>query len=218
MSQDPLCPRCGSDVEVPGLLSNEWRCGRHGSIAPLHAPISLTQELVQQVAHRAGVPVWFPWPLPAGWVLTGAMLAGDERAPSVAAAMICSGPGPRGGPAELVLVSEEPGVGLGAGYAGLAGPDAGASVADRPPSARVIVAHHEVPLWEIGGPTDRSIYIGEAEGRWIWAIAWPMEVGLVLHDDLSLVDLRDPGHPLDLPLGAMSPRWCPSGVDSGEVE
>jgi hypothetical protein len=196
-------------------MSKDWRCPHHGAIAPLYATKALSQEHIQQLAGRAGVPVWFPWPLPTGWVLTGAALAGDGRSPSLAAAMICSGPGPRGGPAELIFVSEEPGVGMGAGYAGLPGPDAGTLVLDRPPSARVMVDHHEVPLWEIPGPTDRSVYVGEAAGCWLWAVAWPMEVGLVLHDDLKLVDLRNPGHLLDLPLGAISPRWRPTGAPPG---
>ena len=215
VTQQQLCPRCGVDVEPPGLLADGWRCERHGAVAPLSVSSNLTPEHVRWLAQRAGVPVWFPWPLPTGWVLTGALHAGDDRDSCVAAAVVCSGPGPRGGPADLVFVSEEPGVGLGAGYAGLPGPDAGPFAADRPPNTRVLVGHHEVPLWEIPGPTDRSVYVGEAAGRWLWAIAWPMEIGLVLHDELTLVDLRDPGLVLDLPLGAPSPRWRPTGAAGG---
>ena len=43
-----------------------------------------------------------------------------------------------------------------------------------------------------------------------------MEAILLLHDDVRLVDLRDPGLSLDVPVGAMSPRWRPSGVSEGE--
>lgn len=212
MTSDALCPRCGERVQPPGLLSSDWRCDRHGAISPLASITTMSQELLAQVVEEAGVPVWLPWPLPTAWVITGAVAAGREGGPSLATAMALSGPGARGGPGELVIVSEEPGVGLGAGYAGLPGPDAGAAVLSEPPSTRVMVANHETPLWEVPGPTDRSVYVGEADGRWLWAIAWPMEVGLVLHDSLILVDLRDPGHRLDLPLGAVSPRWRPGGA------
>lgn len=215
VSHDPLCPRCGADVQSPGLMSSDWRCDRHGPVAPLYGPSRLTQELVDQIAARSGVPLWFPWPLPTGWVATGSTFVGDPRGPTAAAAIVCSGPGARSGPGDLVLVSEDPGVGLGAGYAGLVGPDAGPGVFDGRPTTRIVVTHHDTPLWEVPGPKDRSIYVGEAEGRWLWVVAWPMEVGLILHDDVSLIDLRDPGHELELPLGAQSPRWRPGHVDEG---
>jgi len=215
VTQEPLCPRCGYEVQPPGLMSSDWRCDRHGSVAPLHPTANLSSAVVQQVAERAGVPVWLPWPLPNGWMVTGAVLAGDGRSPSAASALVCSGPGARGGPADLVFVSEEPGVGLGAGYAGLTGPDPGASMAAGSPSTRVDAAQHDTPLWEIPSPPDRSVYVGEADGRWLWAIAWPMEAVLLLHDDVRLVDLRDPGLSLDVPVGAMSPRWRPTGVSEG---
>jgi hypothetical protein len=48
--------------------------------------------------------------------------------------------------------------------------------------------------------------VGEAAACWLWAVTWPSEVALELHDDVSLIDLRDPGHALDLPFGALSPR------------
>jgi Family of unknown function (DUF6758) len=218
VSQDPLCPRCGEAVEPPNLASSDWRCDRHGAVSPLYGPRLVTPELLATVASSGGVPMWLPWPLPAGWVATGAVLVGSNPGSLVAAGVVCSGPGARSGPAELVLVSEDPGVGLGAGYARLPGPDAGPSVFAGAPTTRVLVGQHETPLWEVGGPPDRSIYVGEADGRWLWAIAWPMEVGLVLHDGLTLVDLRDPGLTLDIPSGALSPRWRPGHVQSRGAE
>ena len=53
---------------------------------------------------------------------------------------------------------------------------------------------------------DRVAYVGEALGYWLWAVLWPDTAGLVVQDHMSLVDLRDSGHPLDLPFGAPSPR------------
>ena len=200
------------------MLSSQWRCDRHGAVAPLCSMGTLTADWVRQVADHSGVPVWLPWPLPTGWMVTGAVAAGVDGEPSVASALICSGPGAGTGPAELVLVCEEPGVGLGAGYAGLPGPDVGTSVLTGPPSTRAMVVQHETPLWEIRAASDRSVYVGEAGGRWLWAIAWPMEAGLVLHDDFRLIDVRDPGHELDMPIGAKSPRWRPGLLSGRDAE
>jgi hypothetical protein len=66
-----------------------------------------------------------PWPLPVGWLFTGVAYAGDDRHGGRATAVACSGPGPLGGMGELILVAEELGVGLGARYAGVDGPDPG---------------------------------------------------------------------------------------------
>ncbi len=158
------------------------------------------------------VPVWLPWPLPVGWVVTGAVVAGDARHPGVATAVMLSGPTFRAGPADLVLVAEEPGVGLGAGYAGLPGPDAGIGEFERAPRTRVNAGQHETALWEVPSAGDRSAYLGEAAGRWLWAIAWPMEAVLVLHGDVSLIDLRDAQSASEVPLGAPSPRWRPAAA------
>ena len=73
----------------------------------------------------AAVPIWLPWPLPPGWLVTGFAGAGDERSGTRGCAVAVSGPNPVGGPGEMVLVSEELGVGLGARFAGLDGPDPG---------------------------------------------------------------------------------------------
>jgi hypothetical protein len=99
----------------------------------------------------ASVPVWVPWPLPHGWLVTGFSGAGDERTGSRGTAVALSGPNPVGGPADLVVVAEEPGVGLGAGLAGLAGPDPGAGFAAGPPHATIGVDGHDMPLWLVQG-------------------------------------------------------------------
>jgi len=193
-------------------MSKGWRCERHGTVPPLTSMSNLTAEWIAHIAKTSGVPLWMPWPLPTGWTVTGAVGVSDGNVPGAAAALLCTGPGARSGPAELVLVAEEPGIGLGAGYAGLDGPDAGAAVLSGSPATRVLASGHEAPLWEVPSHLtrgDRSIYVGEAEGCWLWAVAWPMEAALVLHDSLRLVDMRDPGLRLDAPLGAISPRWRP---------
>jgi hypothetical protein len=108
----------------------------------------------------------------------------------------------------MLLIAEEPGVGLGAAYAGLPGPDPGGGVGDGPPHAKADIRGHPTPLWCVEGvPPDRAVYVGEALGNWLWAIAWPAEVGcLIALTEFDLRDLSDPDQIFDLPYGAFSPR------------
>jgi hypothetical protein len=160
---------------------------------------------VRTVAARAGVPVWLPWPLPRGWLVTGLAVAGDDRTGARAAGLACSGPAPLGGVAELVLVAEEPGIGLGARFAGLDGPDGGGIPDDRAPDAKIEAAGHPTAMWSLPSSDDRAVYVGEALGCWVYAIVWPESAGFLLIDEFALRDLRDGTTP-DLPLGALSPR------------
>jgi hypothetical protein len=153
------------------------------------------------------VPVLLTWPLPRGWVVTGVASAGDERTGAHAVATACSGPAPLGGMGELVIVAEEPGVGLGARYAGLSGPDPGLETDGTPPHAKVTVSGHPSALWCVPSPPDRAVYVGEAAGGWLWFVLWPSEAGALLLEDLELADLRDVGAEVDLlPVGALCPR------------
>jgi len=205
MRVGPGCPRCGAGLHAPGLWSSAWQCDTHGAVHPLQPVVQPTQELVRTVAAHAGVPVWLPWPLPRGWLVTGLAVAGDDRTGARAAALACSGPAPLGGVAELVLVAEEPGIGLGARFAGLDGPDGGGIPDDRPPDAKLEAAGHPTAMWSLPSSDDRAVYVGEALGCWVYAIVWPQSAGFLLIDDFSLRDLRDGTTP-DLPLGALSPR------------
>lgn len=207
MRAEPVCPRCASSVHPPNLWSSAWRCDAHGAVHPLQPVVQPTPELVTSIASQSGVPVWLPWPLARGWLVTGLAAAGDERTGARASAVACTGPAPLGGVGELVLVAEEPGVGLGARYAGLTGPDPGGVADERPPDVKIQAAGHPTPMWTLEGtPQDRAVYVGEALGCWIWAVLWPDSAGFLLIDDFALIDLRDAGHELDLPLGALSPR------------
>jgi hypothetical protein len=116
-----------------------------------------------------------------------------------------SGPNPGGGPGDLLLVSEEPGVGLGARFAGLDGPDPGEGFATTQPHAFVRFGNHEFPLWHVDAP-GRAAFAGEVMGHWLWAVLWPDTAGVLLIEPITLRDLRDPGQELDLPFGARSPR------------
>lgn len=206
MRGEPTCPRCGALLHAPGLWSSAWVCDAHGAVHPLQPVVQPTAELAQTLATQSEVPVWLPWPLPRGWLVTGLLSAGDERTGARATAVACSGPAPLGGVGELVLVGEEPGVGLGARFAGLTGPDPGSVPDDQAPDAKVQAAGHSIALWALPGPSDRAVYVGEAAGCWLWAVLWPENAGFLLIDDFVLEDLRDAGHGLDLPFGALSPR------------
>jgi hypothetical protein len=210
MKGPPICPRCGEPIHPPGLMNSSWTCEQHGVVDPYQASPRPGPEALAWVLKATQVPLWLPWPLPIGWLVTGMTYAGDDRQGGRATALACSGPAPLGGVGELVFVAEEPGVGLGSWMSGLAGPDPGSEIVTGPPGARLMAAGWPTPLWEvIGDPdlaTDRSAWVGEAGGLWLWLIAWPATADLLVHDNLALVDLRDAGHALDLPYGALSPR------------
>jgi hypothetical protein len=162
-------------------------------------------EGLQVLVRQAKVPVWLPWPLPSGWLVSGFAGAGDERTGTLASAVALSGPNPLGGPAEMLIIAEEPGVGLGAGLAGLPGPDPGDGFAACQPHATVKVAHHEAPLWLVESD-GKAIFVGEVSASWVWLVLWPDTAGTLLVEPLPLRDLRDPEQEFDLPFGALSPR------------
>jgi non-ribosomal peptide synthetase component F len=195
-------------------MTNRWTCAEHGPIEPVHPSSRPGAHALARVLKVTRVPVWLPWPLPAGWLVTGTTYAGDDPRGGRASVVACSGPAPLGGVGELILVAEEPGVGLGARFADVPGPDPGAEIVRARAGARLTAAGWPTSLWEVprdlDQPLDRAAWVGEAAGLWLWLVAWPETADLMVHDDLTLVDLRDTGHTLDLPYGALSPRLAPS--------
>jgi hypothetical protein len=164
---------------------------------------TVTPEVLAHVSGRARVPIWMPVPLLPGWTVTGIGYAGDERSGGRATALACSGPAPLGGVADLLLVAEELGVGLGAGLAGLPSADPAPDVS-APPAGKIEAAGHPTALWTLRAPEDRSVFVGEAKGFWLWAILWPAAAGYLLAEHVSVQDLRE--HvPTDLVVGAPSP-------------
>lgn len=206
MKAEPSCPRCGGTLRAPGLWSSSWLCESHGPVHPMQPVAQPTAEQLHALVAHTGVPVWLPWPLPRGWLVTGLASAGDERTGARATVVACSGPAPLGGVGELVLVAEEPGVGLGTRYAGIEGPDPGSVPDTRPPDAKVQAAGHPTAMWSMEAPSDRAVYVGEALGCWFWAVLWPETAGFLLIDDFQMIDLREIGPGLDVPFGALSPR------------
>ena len=182
-------------MRPPDLMSSDWRCSTCGPVPPLHVAEHINAEIVESVTVRSK-------DIPVGW-------AGDEQTGTRATALACSGPGPLGGPADIVLVAEEPGVGLGNRYAGLAGPDPGPYLQDALENtaahAKVKAAGWPTALWAVRTPaTGRSAYVGEAKGVWLYAIAWPDSAAYLFAEDLVLHDLTE-WVPAELVYGAPSP-------------
>lgn len=190
-------------MRAPSAWSNAWRCDRHGPVHPFRPASRANAAALAAVVRRSRVPVWAPDPLLPGWTVTGCGAAGDERTGARATVVACTGPSPLGGPADLLLVAEEPGVGLGNRYAGLPGPDPALDTR-QPAEAKVTAAGHPTPLWFRPAAPDRAAYVGEAKGLWLWAVLWPDAASLVLFDDVALSDLRD-GVTRELVFGAPSP-------------
>lgn len=198
----------------------DWRCRRCGPVEPLHVAERISAEIVAAVrdrilSTRSTVPLWCPWPLLSGWTVTGVAWAGDDRRGPRATAITVSGPAPLAeGPADVVFVAEEPGVGLGNRLAGMPGTDPGPYLDEALQSsaahAKVKAAGHPTPLWAVKSPEDRSAYVGEAKAMWLYAIAWPAPAGYVLADRILLHDLTD-SLPSELVFGAPTPRLLGRG-------
>jgi len=193
-------------LRAPGLWSSAWQCANHGSVPPYAVVSRGGLEAVEHVLTRTKVPVWMAHGLSAGWVCSGFGCAGDDRDGARAVVTSLSGPSPLGGAADILLVAEEPGVGLGARHAALCGPDPGVGFDSGPPDAKVEIAGHPTALWSLPVSGDCAAFIGEAKGLWLWAIVCPAAAGVLMYDALSLEDLRDGYAEAELAFGSVSPR------------
>lgn len=211
MTTPVSCPRCSNPLRAPGLMSSDWTCAVHGAVAPYAVLPRASAQAVRQVSAGSSVPLWLPLPLLPGWTLAGLARAGDDRSGWRATALALGGPSPLGGPADLVLVAEEPGTGLGARLAGTGGLDPGGldpgGLVQGPPDAKVEAAGHPTALWRCASAHDRVAFVGEAAGVWLWAVLWPPAAELVLLEHIELHDLRHEAHATrELPAGAASTR------------
>jgi len=203
---EPVCVRCRGPLGTPEA-DGTWSCPEHGVVEPLNAALPAEHHHVVDVAGSSAVPVWLPRPLPTGWGLSGVRRTSGTGA-SRGTAVALLGPGLTSRQVELVLVAEEPGVGLGASFAGLRDSDPGPELASLPCDTKVTAGGHPTALWSLP-VIDRAVYVGEAGGLWLWAVVWPVTEWMVVHDDLHLVDVRAPenrAHLTELPVAALSPR------------
>lgn len=210
MRGPPSCPRCAAVLHALGVWDSAWSCPAHGGVPPLQPAVQPSADLAVHLATTSALPLWLPWPLPHGWVVTGLLLAGDHPTEAAATAVALSGPNPLGGAGDLLVVTEEPGVGLGARFAGLPGPDAGL-LDTGAPAAKVTIGGHPTALWLAPRAVDCAAFVGEWAGRWLWAVLRPASAGALLAEDLVLSDLRELGPEVELlPYGALPP-WLVAG-------
>jgi hypothetical protein len=185
-----------------------WHCELHGAVHPVQPVMPPDAACLTDVARHSQVPLWLPWPLPGRWRLSGVAYAGDRLDGARATVVAAGGPSPFGGEGELLLIAEEMGIGIGARFAGLPGPDPGPIFEDTAAHAKVYAAGRPTPMWAVPGTGDRAVFVGEARGMWLWLVLWPEILGTLLYDEVVLTDLRDAlGEIPHLPLGTLSPRF-----------
>jgi len=195
-------------ITSPVGTAELWTCELHGAVYPVQPILAPSPTVLGSVVARSQVPLWLPWPLPNHWVFSGVAYAGDHHTGARATVVAASGPSPFGGEGDLLLIAEEMGIGLGARFAGLAGPDPGPIFEDTAAHAKVYAAGRPTPLWSVPDTGDRAVFVGEARGTWLWLVLWPAIAGALLYEDTVLTDLRDAGAEIaHLPVGSLSPRF-----------
>ena len=95
-------------------------------------------------------------------------------------------------------------MGLGARCAGVRHTDPGAEIGEGPPLAKVRIDGHPISLWPVltsdaDVAFDRSVFAGEAHGRWLWLVLRPASAALLLKDEWVLMDIADLGPGADGP-------------------
>lgn len=207
------CPRCPAAAP---LVDGTPRCPVHGVVSRTlwrpedDAEISY-DVFVDHLGTAGTFPTYLPWPMSPGWSVTDFAVASDDR--TWATATCVSGTSELDGPVDVFVVAEEPGTGLGARCAGLDSSDPGREVGEGQPSARVRIGSQSVSLWIVSTATsddrfDRSVFVGEANGRWLWLVLRPASAMLLLRDDWILRDVSGVGPPLvEMPFGGPRPVW-----------
>ena len=204
------CPCCPASVTGS---AGSWRCPEHGPVTPLWRPPEASYEAFgEHLTLADGFPTYLPWPLGPGWRVTDFCLLGDPG--EVCATMTAvTGVSPLDGPVDVLLVTEEPGGGLGSRVAGTRHSDPGVDIAYRPPESKVHVGSTTVPLWTISThdrdtELDRSVLAGEAHGRWLWVVLRPASAVLLMTDAWYVADVSAFGaHLLETPFGGPRPAW-----------
>ncbi len=207
---DAGCPQCAEPVRAHEA---GWRCPTHGDQPPLWRPRAATYDaFVAHLDRSAGLPTLLPWPMGPGWQVSdfGAVAAPDQEPRATVAC--ASGMSDLDGAVDVLVVSEEPGTGLGARVARLERtypPD----VRAEQPVAKVRVERSMVPLWAVStsaadGEFDRAVLVGEAGGRWLWIVLHPASAMLLLRDEWILRDVAGAGATLvEMTFGGAPPRW-----------
>lgn len=205
------CPRCPSPVAGgPG----GYACDTHGPVIPLWRALETDYHAFTQVVDLArAMPTYVPWPQSPGWSVVDAACVADGAGTTLATMTATVGSSSLDGEMSVSVVSEEPGVGLGARVAGLEALDPGSVVAVGPPTVHVRVAGRPVALWQLpSGDADdllaRSVFAGEADGRWMWLVLRPASAALLLRDEWLLADAAGFGpEAVEMAFGGPAPAW-----------
>lgn len=205
------CTRCAAPVAR--IDENTWSCPEHGEIVPLWRPDTASYDgFAAHLEQAGGFPTYLPWPLGPGWTVSDFAVVANPA--GAHATLTCvTGSSALDGPVDVIVVSEEPGTGLGARVAGLDTDDPGGEVGHGTSLVKVRLGTHPVGLWPVslsgvGGELDRSVLAGEAEGRWLWLVLRPASAILLLRDDWILRDVSVTGPQLvTLPFGGPAPLW-----------
>lgn len=209
----PGCPRCLAEPVPDG---SSWRCAEHGRVTPLWRPVEVGYAgFVAQLQASDEHPTLLPWPMGPAWTVTdhARVGGGAQHGRTLATLTCCSGPSALDGPVDVLVVTEEAGVGLGARCAGVGEHQPGPQLGEGPPAARVRLGHQSVPLWSLstsgaGVELDRSVLVGEALGRWLWLVLRPASAILLLREDWVLRDAAELGPVLvEVPFGGPRPPW-----------
>lgn len=207
----PGCPRCPLDVE---RTAGGVACPVHGAVPPVWRPREAAYDAFgAHLLAARGFPTYLPWPMTPGWRVSDFAVVTDGPDRPRASMTCSSGSSEHDGPVDLLVVSEEPGTGLGARCAGLPGGDPGSEVGQGPPTAHVRVGTQLVALWGVStsgadGDFDRSVVAGEAFGRWLWLVLRPASAVLLLRDEWVLQDVSSIGPALvELGFGGPAPTW-----------
>lgn len=212
MSLSVGCPRCHTPVAGSG---RQWTCPEHGRTAPLWRPAEASYDaFAEHLRASPDFPTLAPWPLPDGWTVSDFAVVGEDPERARATMACVSGPTTLDGPVDVIVVTEEPGTGLGARIAGTVHDDPGVEISQGLPVVRIRVEHQVVPLWAVstsegsGREWDRSVVAGEAGGRWLWIVLRPASAMLLLREDLILRDLSALGPLLlEVGFGGPAPPW-----------
>ena len=184
------CPRCTSPVTGEGA---DFACSVHGPIEPLWRPEEADYESFAELVGRIDdIPTYLPWPMSPGWSIADFGCVGNaDRVRATVTTTV--GTSDLDGEVEVTIVSEDPGIGLGARCAHTSYDDPGPHISNGPPSIRVRAGGRTVPMWLVEDPNDgptfereltvahltaddvlaRAVFAGEADGRWLWLVMRP---------------------------------------------
>ncbi|MET0999555.1 MAG: DUF6758 family protein [Marmoricola sp.] len=145
------CPRCTSPVTGEGV---SFACSVHGPIEPLWRPAEADYDSFAELVGRSDqLPTYLPWPMSPGWSIADFGCVGN--AGQVRATVTTTvGTSDLDGEVEVTIVSEEPGIGLGARCAGTTYDDPGPQISNGPPAIHVRAGGRTVPLWLVDDAHD----------------------------------------------------------------